>query len=143
MRKLTLCIGLTLWAITTLSASNATAQAADCRAIADPAERLKCFDQPKDCKTVTDSAERLKCFDAQSAAAPVAAPAASPAAPGAAPAPQPAARILKAEPPGGQLPTGARVWIDDRSCPAGFIKEVIGGDVSIGQARTRSCVPRP
>ena len=98
----------------------------------------KCFDQPKDCKTISDTTERLKCFDAQSAGAPAAAPAST-----SAPAPEPAARILKAEPPGGQLPTGARVWIDDGSCPAGCIKQVVGGDVSLGQARTRSCVPRP
>jgi hypothetical protein len=126
----------------------AAAQQRDCRAIADPAERLKCFDQPVDCKTITDSAARLKCFDAQGpggAPAPAATPAAPTAAPIAAPAPAPApaARILKAEPPGGQLPHGARVWIDDGSCPAGFIKQVIGGDVSLGLARERSCVPRP
>jgi hypothetical protein len=40
------------------------------------------------------------------------------------------------------LPAGAKVWIDDGSCPAGFIKQVVGGDVSIGQARERSCVAR-
>ena len=126
------------------------AQQRDCRAITDPAERLKCFDAPVDCKAITDSAARLKCFDAQGpgASAPAAtpaAPAATPAVPtaGPAPAPRPAARILKAEPPGGQLPQGARVWIDDGSCPAGFIKEIIGGDVSLGQARERNCVARP
>ena len=118
------------------------AQQRDCRAISDPAERLKCFDQPIDCKTLADSAARLKCFDAQGPGG-VSAPAAAPAAPAAAaPAPRPAARILKAEPPGGQLPHGARLWIDDGSCPAGFIKEISGGDVSLGQARERSCVPR-
>jgi hypothetical protein len=34
---------------------------------------------------------------------------------------------LKAEPPRGQLKHGQRVLVDDGSCPAGQIKEVIGG----------------
>ena len=136
MGKLTLYFGLLFSAISLISASNAIAQIRDCRSIADSAERLKCFDQPRDCKTISDSAERLKCFDAPSAGTPAAAPAAPAAAP------QPAPPILKAEPPGGQLPHGVKVWIDDSSCPAGFIKQVVGGNVSIGQARERSCVPR-
>jgi hypothetical protein len=144
MGKLTLYFSLLLSAIAALAALNAIAQTRDCRSIADAAERLKCFDQPKDCKTISDSAERLKCFDAQSSGSPAAAPApAAPAAAAPAPAPQPAPPILKAEPPGGQLPHGVKVWIDDGSCPAGFIKQIVGGNVSIGLARERSCVPRP
>jgi hypothetical protein len=141
--RLTLCLGLLF---SMMGAFDAIAQTKDCRSIADPAERLKCFDQPVDCKTISDAAARLKCFDAQSAGAPAVAPAAAPAAPTAAPAPapvpQPRPPILKAEPPGGQLPHGVRVWVDDGSCPAGFIKQIVGGNVSIGVARERSCVPR-
>ena len=145
MVKPTLYFSLLFSAILAISASNAIAQTKeDCRSIANPAERLKCFDQPKDCKTISDSAERLKCFDAQSAGTPGRPRRfccrTCPAAP--APAPQPAPPILKAEPPGGQLPHGVKVWIDDGSCPAGFIKQIVGGNVSIGLARERSCVPR-
>jgi tetratricopeptide (TPR) repeat protein len=35
---------------------------------------------------------------------------------------------LRAEPPAGQLRSGQRVLVDDGSCPAGQIKEVIGGN---------------
>lgn len=130
MRKFLLCTCVAVFA------SSAAAQQNDCKAITDPAERLKCFDQPKDCKTIADSAERLKCYDAQSHAAPAAAPAA-------APQETPLLRIVKKEPPIGQLPAGTELLVDDGSCPAGKIKKVVGGDVSIGQARLRSCVPRP
>ena len=47
MRKYLLCTCITVFAF------NAVAQPRDCKAIADPAERLKCFDQPKDCKTIS------------------------------------------------------------------------------------------
>jgi hypothetical protein len=127
MRKFFVCL---CFVITSFSAG---AQPKDCKAIANPTERLKCFDQPKDCKTISDSAERLKCFDAQPAGAPAAAE----------PQETPLLRIIKVEPAMGQLPTGAQVLVDDGSCPAGKIKKVVGGDVSIGQARLRSCVPRP
>lgn len=132
------CISMSLCVIA------ATAQQRDCRAIADPTERLRCFDQPLDCKSVTDPAERLKCFDAQSSAAPAGGAPSSPAAAAPAPAapPEPIPPILKSEPPGGQLPHGVKVWVDDGSCPAGFIKEITGGNVSIGLARTRACVER-
>ena len=129
MHKFLLC------ACVAVFASNAVAQPRDCKTIADPTERLKCYDQPKDCKSISDSAERLKCFDAQTTAAPVAVPAA--------PQETPLLRIIKKEPPMGQLPTGTEVLVDDGSCPAGKIKKVVGGDVTIGQARLRSCVPRP
>jgi hypothetical protein len=134
MRRILLC------ACFVLSAFGALAQPRDCSTIANPAERLKCFDQPRDCKTVSDSAERLKCFDAQSSTPPAAAPAAAPAPPQEPPAFT--AQILKTEPPIGQLPQGAKVLIDDGTCPAGQLKQVIGGNVSTGQTRIRSCVPR-
>jgi hypothetical protein len=52
-------------------------------------------------------------------------------------------QILKTEPAIGQLPIGAKVLIDDGTCPAGKLKQVIGGNVTTGQPRLRSCVPRP
>ena len=52
-------------------------------------------------------------------------------------------QILKVEPAIGQLPPGAKVLIDDGTCPAGKLKQVVGGNVTTGQARLRSCVPRP
>jgi uncharacterized caspase-like protein len=51
--------------------------------------------------------------------------------------------ILKREPAIGQLPTGASVLVDDGTCPAGQIKQVVGGNVATGQPRLRSCVARP
>jgi hypothetical protein len=39
-----------------------------------------------------------------------------------------AATILKAEPPMGALKEGQRVLVDDGSCGAGQIREVIGGN---------------
>ena len=129
MRNFWLCTCFVVFAF------NADAQPRDCKTIADPTERLKCFDQPKDCKTISDTAERLKCFDAKPSGAPAAAPDAAQE--------TPLLQILKVEPPVGQLPAGTKVLIDDGSCPAGKIKQVIGGNVTIGQARIRSCVPRP
>ena len=100
--------------------------------------------QPKDCKTIADSLERLKCFDGQSSGAPSAAPSAPPAlAPPPPVVPAFTAQILTAEPPIGQLPPGAKVLIDDGTCPVGQLKQVVGGNVTTGQARLRSCVPRP
>jgi len=135
MKKLALCRSIVLCACLTVPVSGAIGQTNDCKSIADPAERLKCFDQPKDCKTISDTAERLKCFDAQPSGAPAAA----------APAPEPAfsAQLLKAEPPIGQLPTGAKALIDDGTCGPGKVKQVVGGNVAAGQGRIRSCVPRP
>ncbi|WP_166294745.1 MULTISPECIES: DUF6719 family protein [unclassified Bradyrhizobium] len=41
------------------------------------------------------------------------------------------------------LRVGQRVLVDDGSCPAGQIKQVIGAKLSQnGVVRTRSCVPR-
>jgi hypothetical protein len=90
--------------------------------------------QPKDCKTVSDSLERLKCYDEQ---------AASPAPPAVPELPALTTQILKTEPPIGQLPPGAKVLIDDGTCPSGKLKQVVGGNVATGQPRLRSCVPRP
>jgi hypothetical protein len=129
MRKFLLCTCIVLLA------SSAVAQPRDCKSITNSAERLKCYDQPKDCKSITDGAERLKCFDTQPAGAPAAAPAASQE--------TPLLRIVKKEPPVGQLPTGTEILVDDGSCPAGKIKKVVAGDVTIGEARRRSCVPHP
>ncbi len=57
------------------------------------------------------------------------------------------AEVLKKEPPMGQLREGQTVLVDDGSCPAGQIKEVIGGNhVSVGGTkhilRTRKCIPK-
>src|SRR5215831_9500606 len=70
--------------------------------------------------------------------------AALPSAPGAgASAPMYSAQILKTEPPVGQLPTGATVLVDDNTCPAGQIKQIVIGNAATGQPRLRSCVARP
>jgi class 3 adenylate cyclase len=60
---------------------------------------------------------------------------------------QPAGRVLKKEPPMGQLRENERVLVDDGSCPAGQIKEVIGGNhTKVGGSkqieRRRRCIPR-
>jgi class 3 adenylate cyclase len=69
---------------------------------------------------------------------------AAPSAPGAAsPTPMYSAQILKTEPPVGQLPTGATVLVDDNTCPAGQIKQIVIGNATTGQPRLRSCVARP
>jgi hypothetical protein len=57
------------------------------------------------------------------------------------------AQTLKKEPPMGQLREKQRVLVDDGTCPAGQIKEVIGGNhVKVGGfkhiERQRRCVPR-
>ena len=56
------------------------------------------------------------------------------------------AETLKAEPPMGALREGQRVLVDDGSCPAGKIKEVVGGNhIKAGgtkvMERTRRCIP--
>jgi hypothetical protein len=57
------------------------------------------------------------------------------------------AQVLKKEPPMGQLREGQVVLVDDGSCPAGQIKEVVGGNhVKVGGTkhvvRTHKCIPR-
>jgi len=58
-----------------------------------------------------------------------------------------AATVLKAEPPMGALKEGQRVLVDDGSCPAGQLREVIGGNhTKVGGKsniiRQYRCVPR-
>jgi hypothetical protein len=58
-----------------------------------------------------------------------------------------AAQILKREPPMGQLREGQTVLVDDGTCPAGQIKQVVGGNhVKVGGTkhivRTSRCIPR-
>jgi class 3 adenylate cyclase len=53
------------------------------------------------------------------------------------------AQILKTEPAIGQLPTGATALVDDGTCPAGQIKQIVGGNITTGAPRLRSCIPRP
>jgi hypothetical protein len=123
MRKLLLCLCFAL------PAFGAAAQSRDCGTIKNPQERLKCFDRQSGSKAP--------------AALAAAAPAATPA-----PTPEPfapafTAQILKTEPPIGQLPPGAKVLIDDGTCPVGQLKQVVGGNTATGQARLRSCVPLP
>ncbi len=57
------------------------------------------------------------------------------------------AQVLKREPPMGALKERQRVLVDDGSCPAGQIKEVIGGNhVKAGGhkqiERSRRCIPK-
>jgi hypothetical protein len=49
-------------------------------------------------------------------------------------------QVLKNEPT--DLPTGKRVLVDDGTCPAGQIKEVVGGSRVAHIARTTRCIPR-
>jgi hypothetical protein len=52
------------------------------------------------------------------------------------------AQILKREPPRGALRCGKAVLVDDRTCPAGQIKQVIGGCDDRGTRRPRRCIAR-
>jgi hypothetical protein len=59
-----------------------------------------------------------------------------------------ATKILKQEPPMGGLKLGQKVLVDDGKCPAGQVRQVIGGDhTKVGGRlqieRTSQCVPRP
>ncbi|WP_429484596.1 DUF6719 family protein [Paraburkholderia youngii] len=47
------------------------------------------------------------------------------------------------EPPAGTIPYGMVIYVDDGTCPAGQIKQVIGGNDSLGIPRKRACVPLP
>jgi len=51
--------------------------------------------------------------------------------------------LLQKEPEIGMLPTGAAALVDDGTCPPGQIKQVVGGSISAGVPRTRSCIARP
>ena len=58
--------------------------------------------------------------------------------------------ILSAEPGVGMLHPGETVLVDDRTCPAGQIKQVIGAsnrkyatdEKKLGVPRQRHCIPR-
>lgn len=50
--------------------------------------------------------------------------------------------VLKSEPGKGRLPYGAKVLVDDGTCPEGQIKQVTGGNGQ-GIPRTRECIPAP
>ena len=57
------------------------------------------------------------------------------------------AQTVSKEPAMGMLKPGERVLVDDRSCPAGQIKEVIGGDHTKAGGkqqieRRRRCIPK-
>ena len=60
-------------------------------------------------------------------------------------------KILTADPPTGALFPGQIALVDDGSCPAGQIKQVVGGSNRVygtdiaknGVTRTHSCIPRP
>jgi hypothetical protein len=59
----------------------------------------------------------------------------------------PADKVVKREPPMGEMTLGQRLLVDDGSCPRGQIKEVIGGDhVNVGGTqhivRKSRCIPR-
>lgn len=48
--------------------------------------------------------------------------------------------MLDAEPPGGTVPHNERVLVNDGTCPAGQIKEITGGNNTLGIPRTRRCI---
>ncbi|WP_369984038.1 DUF6719 family protein [Sinorhizobium fredii] len=52
-------------------------------------------------------------------------------------------QTLTAEPGPGTLASGAKVIVDDGSCPEGQIKQVTGGNNALGISRKRECVARP
>ena len=50
--------------------------------------------------------------------------------------------VVRREPPGGSVPHGATVRVDDGSCPRGMIKEITGGNLNRNVPRLRRCVTR-
>jgi hypothetical protein len=52
--------------------------------------------------------------------------------------------VVRSEPEPGQIAAGAKILVDDGSCPAGQIKQVTGGSTYGGSSaqRTRHCVAR-
>jgi hypothetical protein len=52
-------------------------------------------------------------------------------------------RPLKEMPQEGEISYGVTVYVDDRKCPKGEIKEVIGGSREKNISRQVRCVPRP
>lgn len=55
----------------------------------------------------------------------------------------PADAVFSQDPPPGWLTPSQHVLVDDGSCPAGQIKAVSGGNITLGLSREQSCVPRP
>lgn len=53
-----------------------------------------------------------------------------------------ASTIVKQEPSAGGLRYGQRLLVDDGSCPAGQIKELVGGKSTNGVKRLRRCIHR-
>jgi hypothetical protein len=49
---------------------------------------------------------------------------------------------LIAEPPAGKLPIGSTVLVDDQSCDADHIKQLVAGDIHKSIPREKKCVPR-
>jgi hypothetical protein len=56
--------------------------------------------------------------------------------------PATAQKILKGDPAIGAVKEGARVLIDDGTCPQGQIKEIVGGNIQKHIARQSRCIPR-
>jgi hypothetical protein len=57
-------------------------------------------------------------------------------------APAMAQRVVKSVPPEGSLKPGQRVLVDDGTCPAGQIRQVVGGSFAPRLPRSDSCVAR-
>jgi hypothetical protein len=53
-----------------------------------------------------------------------------------------AQRILKGEPAIGAVKEGARVLVDDGTCPQGQIKQIVGGNIQKHIARQSRCISR-
>jgi hypothetical protein len=53
-----------------------------------------------------------------------------------------AAQTLKTEPPIGSVPEGKRLLVDDGTCPAGQIKEIVGGNIQKRIKRRTRCIKR-
>ena len=51
-----------------------------------------------------------------------------------------AQETLRAEPPPFRLPAGQVVYVDDKTCPRGQIKEVTGGSMPASSGDTRTTV---
>ncbi|MDP4026369.1 adenylate/guanylate cyclase domain-containing protein [Methylobacterium sp. NEAU 140] len=51
--------------------------------------------------------------------------------------------VFPQDPPPGWLTPGQRVLVDDGSCPAGQIKAVSGGNMTLALSRGQRCVPHP
>jgi len=56
---------------------------------------------------------------------------------------QPRVEYLTQEPPKGSLPHRKVVYVDDRSCPKGEVKEITGGSERQSIPRKVRCVKRP